>query len=899
MSVLAPPTPANENARLQALHALDALETADEPVFNALTRLVARLLDVPTAFISLIDENRQWFRACVGFGEQSGPRELSFCGHAILDPARATVVPDASRDPRFRDNPYVARDGIRFYVGMPLVTEEGYALGTLCAVDATPHPAPDEETLARLADLARLTVEHLRVRLVTRRLRAMEAERGRGRDLIDVVYHAADMGFLMIDHEHRVVDLNPRAAEICGRGVEALMGIPALELAARHQASEVRATLDRVFARGDRHSDVWLLHRDDGRVLPAQVVNELIELDDGERFVLATLSDLTDEQRRSRLTEDRARIMELVLRHAPMTALLDQVGITLCHQHPEALVVVVRSSGATHSLEYASEREEDIAALLPRLPLDPRQRPCHDSLRLNGVMVHPDLYADDCEAASREAARHLGVRSAWAFAIPGGNDETLGTLAVFHRDVQRTEPGDLEALREVGGLAALAMERRRLLDELSHRANTDALTGLPNRSLLQQRVGQALHALPEGETAALLLIDLDNFKLVNDALGHDAGDELLVQVAESLQRAVRPADTVARLGGDEFVVLLPRGGREAAARVAEKLRQAVTREVALQQEWTQVSPSIGIAMAPEHGEHFGDLLRAADAAMYSVKASGRNGHAFHDEQIRDAVQEAFRLSRDIRGGELASQLVVAGEARVNSAGELLAAQLGVRWLDPEHGLRDTAELLNQASRNGALEAVESFGLAALAECSAALARSAPTARPVYVITRGRIWDERFRERLVADLQCLPCPPELQLSLPGKANRDGIALLDAVARLREAIPGLRLSLGGLGGDQPSLGLVQALEPDAIVIDGSLFAELDADDAGRREAAHALLQPLVALGRALAPEIVADGIARPGQWAAAQQIGCDTGQGPLFADRLPEALRALLHLHDDPA
>lgn len=886
----------NENARLEALRALDALEIADEPVFNAVTRVVATLLGTPTAFISLVDENRQWFRACVGFGERSSPREISFCAHALLEPGRATVIPDASADPRFRDNPYVVQEGLRFYVGMPLTTEDGYALGTLCAMDREPHPQPSPEVLARLTDLARLTVEQLRVRLVTRRLRAIEAERGRGRDLIDVVYHAADMGFLMIDRDYRIIDLNPRAAEICGRTAEALVGSAAMGIAARHHASEARATFERVFARGDRHSDVWLLRRGDGRVVPAQVVNELIELDDGDRFVLATLSDITEEQRRSRLTEDRARILEMVLRHAPMTALLDQVGITLGHQHPEALVVVARGSGPALALEYASEREADVAALLPRLPLEPGQRPCRDSLRLNGVMVHPDLQAPDCEAACRDAARHLGVRSAWAFTIPGGGGEALGTLALFHRDGQRTEGADLEALREVGGLAALAMERRRLLDELSQRANTDALTGLPNRSLLQQRAEQALAELATGEAAALLLIDLDNFKLVNDALGHDAGDELLVQVADSLSHCLRPADTVARLGGDEFVVLLPRGGREAAARVAEKLRQAVTRELALHEHWTRISPSIGVALAPEHGSAFGDLLRAADAAMYSVKGSGRNGVAFHDETIRNAVQEAFRLSRGLRGGQLAEQLAVGSEARINSAGDLLAVQLRVHWLDPEHGLRDTTELLRQASRNGALEVVENLGLAALAECGRALAESAPQARSVYALARGRLWDERVAARLAEALARLPCPPELQLSLPAGAEAHAQALLDALEQLRAAVPGLRLSCGDFGGTQPGVRLLRALRPDALVLEAGLFREVDAGDPARRAQARALLAPLVTLGRALAPELVADGIERPGQWTAAQRLGCDTGQGPLFADRLPDALVALTGGHD---
>jgi len=894
--VIAASLPRNEKARLEALRALDALAVSDEPVFNAVTRVVASLLGTPTAFISLVDENRQWFRACIGLGQESSSREVSFCAHAILEPDRATVIPDAREDSRFRDNPFVTGGVVRFYVGMPLVTDEGHALGTLCAVDSEPRPRPSAETLARLADLARLTVEQLRVRLVTRRLRAIEAERGRGRDLIDVVYHAADMGFLMIDRDHRIIDLNPRATEICGRSAETLLGSAAMDIAARHHASEARATFERVFSRGDRHTDVWLLRRDDGRVLPAQVVNELIELDDGERFVLATLSDVTEEQRRTRLTEDRARVMEMVLRHTPMAALLDQVGVTLGHQHPEALVVVTRGSGPALALEYASEREADIAALLPRLPLEPGRRPCGDSLRLNGVIVHPDLQAAECDAAAREAARHLGVRSAWVFAIPGAAGEAFGTLAIFHRDVHRTEGPDLEALREVGGLAALAMERRQLLDELSRRANTDALTGLPNRSLLQQRAEQALAALPEGEALALLLIDLDNFKLVNDALGHDAGDELLEQMADSLTRAVRPADTVARLGGDEFVVLLPRGGREAAVRVAEKLRSAVTREVALQASWTRISPSIGVVLAPEHGATFGDLLRAADAAMYSVKGSSRNGVAFHDDSIRDAVQEAFRLSRGLRGDELAEQLAVGGEARVDSAGNLLAVQLRVRWLDPEQGVRDTGELLRQASRNGALEMVESLGLTALAECARTLAGSVPRARPVYALTRGRVWDERFVARLGEALARLPCPPELQLSLSAGTEEHPQALLDGVAWLRGEIPGLRVSVGGFGGAQPGLQLLSALRPDALVLDAALFRELDAGDPAPRSRAHALLEPLVALGRSLAPELVAEGIERPGQWAAAQQLGCDNGQGPLFADRLPNALVALTGGHD---
>ena len=265
------------------------------------------------------------------------------------------------------------------------------------------------------------------------------------------------------------------------------------------------------------------------------------------------------------------------------------------------------------------------------------------------------------------------------------------------------------AVTGIVGVATDVSERRRLEKELEHRAFHDSLTGLPNRDLLADRLGHALgRTQRRWDRVAVLFLDLDNFKVVNDSLGHDAGDELLVEVASRIRSVLRPEDTVSRLGGDEFVVLLENvTGETEATEVAERVIRALKPPILLGDEEVFVTASIGVALGTSVGGTTPEALLAdADAAMYRAKAKGRNGYELFRPEMRAAPARRLRLESDLRRalerGELT--LFYQPQALVET-GEIVGTEALLRWMHPERGLVGPAEFIGLAEETGLIVSI--------------------------------------------------------------------------------------------------------------------------------------------------------------------------------------------------
>ncbi|MDT8376164.1 MAG: sensor domain-containing diguanylate cyclase [Mariprofundaceae bacterium] len=244
------------------------------------------------------------------------------------------------------------------------------------------------------------------------------------------------------------------------------------------------------------------------------------------------------------------------------------------------------------------------------------------SIWIEDVTKHPNF-------PRAQMAAEAGVRAACAVPIFAGED-IIAVMEFFSGKTAKPDIDLLHLLENIGGLLGRVFERQRAAEQLSHMASHDSLTGLPNLSLGQDRLSGAIAmARRNGTKATLMFIDLDGFKLVNDTLGHSAGDQLLREISSRFSSCVREVDTVARIGGDEFIIILTSSeGREGAERVAQKVIAAVNEPFRLQEHHASVGVSIGIAIYPDHGEDSETLLTRADDAMYLVKAKGKNDYAF-------------------------------------------------------------------------------------------------------------------------------------------------------------------------------------------------------------------------------------------------------------------------------
>ena len=463
---------------------------------------------------------------------------------------------------------------------------------------------------------------------------------------------------------------------------------------------------------------------------------------------------------------------------------------------------------------------------------------------------------------------------------------TVASVAVVVASVGRQVAPAVVILAAAALLGALlrmvlAFRELRELVESRRQAVTDELTGLGNRRVLQDRLADLLLHRGTGEVVAVLLLDLDRFKEVNDALGHHVGDELLRRIGPRLAGVLRDDDTLVRLGGDEFALLLGPGADAVQHRaVAERVRESLRRPFRLEGVELHIDVSVGIALAPQHGTTVSGLLQRADVAMYEAKRS-RSGTAVYspdrDEHDRQRLQTIAELHVAIASGQLVCHYQPQCDL---SSGAIVGAEALVRWQHPRRGLLGPAKFLGLAAQVGLMPRLTHHVLrTALADCRAW--QQAGLELTVSVNLSGLTVGDADLADEVADLLAeheLP-PERLVLEVTEDAMLVGTgSAAEVVARLRDV--GVRLSLDDYGTGHSSLARLRKLPVHELKLDRSYIAGLGEDE---RDAA--IVSSTVALAHALGLSVVAEGVETPDDWHSLEALRCDRAQGFLLSEPLP--------------
>ena len=430
-------------------------------------------------------------------------------------------------------------------------------------------------------------------------------------------------------------------------------------------------------------------------------------------------------------------------------------------------------------------------------------------------------------------------------------------------------------------------ERRALEDRLRHQALHDSLTGLPNRNLLVDRLGHALSRTERrrGGRAAVLFMDLDGFKVVNDSIGHDAGDLLLVAVAERLEGCLRPEDTLARFGGDEFVVLIEEVKDPAeAVRVAERISEGFGSPFWLGERELYARASIGIATGDARTKTPEALLRDADTAMYRAKEAGGGGYEMFDPTMHQRALGRLELENDLRRAVEEDEFVVHYQPIVSlQTGELWGMEALVRWEHPERGLLNPDEFVPVAEESGL---VVPMGEAVLEEaCRQAVAwqRELPRTPPLAVsvnlsgrqLRRPDLQDVIRRALEGSGLSASSLGLDITETVYISALDANTAALDRIKAL-----GVRVSLDDFGSGYSSLSYLKRLPADILKVDKSFTRGL-----GLEIEDTAVVQTVVDLAHILGMEVVAEGVEIAEQETLLKEMGCDFGQGFHFSRPLP--------------
>ena len=433
--------------------------------------------------------------------------------------------------------------------------------------------------------------------------------------------------------------------------------------------------------------------------------------------------------------------------------------------------------------------------------------------------------------------------------------------------------------------------------QLERQAFTDSLTGIPNRALFEDRARHALdRTLRTSERVAVLMIDLDDFKLVNDGLGHASGDELIAAAAQRIDEATRPSDTVARLGGDEFAVLLETvRGLDDALTAAERIRGLFDAPFHLTGGEVRVSPSIGIALAQDSLDAE-ELLRRADLAMYRVKEHGKDGSAFFDPAMEDRAVDRLDVLNGLRKALERDELVVHYQPIVNlETGAVVAAEALMRWDRPGHGLVPPLDFIPFAEETGL---IQPMGAWILKEACTQARRwrddGAPTIMVGVNVSARQLMDPDFEHlvgRTLAETRLEPVALVLEVTESSVMQNPGVT----IAKLDRLVQtGVQLSLDDFGEGYSSLSHLQRLPVNGLKIARPFVKGLADPEADPR-----LVRGIIELAHSLGLHLVAEGIETTGQQDALLALGCRLGQGFLFARPLElPALRALLR-EQEPA
>ncbi|WP_199175644.1 EAL domain-containing protein [Telmatospirillum siberiense] len=674
--------------------------------------------------------------------------------------------------------------------------------------------------------------------------------------MFQAILDRCPVGIAVIDYDGNYVTVNPAYCAIYGYEPQEMVSHPFTMVFPVEDRQPILIRHQRFLSEGGKLGGEWTVVRRDGTVL--SVWSESVRFAKREGFFnrLVYVLDITERKK----TQEQMRIAATVYETSHEAILVTDGDNNIIAVNP----AFTRVTGY------------DFAEVVGRNP------------RIFKSGRHDDAFF-------REMWRSLNEEDMWIGEVwdrrKSGEDYVKELTITVVKDASGA------VLSYVGMFSDITL-RKKNEEIIWRQANFDAVTGLPNRHMFQDRLEQgARKATREGRIMALMLIDLDHFKEVNDSLGHRAGDALLAEVSFRIAGCLRAVDTVARLGGDEFAVIFSdlshaRDGE----RVARTLLASLAEPFFIERESVFVSASIGIAIFPDDSDSLEELFKNADQAMYAAKAAGRNCFSYFTPAMQQAALDRLRMSNDLRRALDAAQFEVHYQPIIHlMTGRVVKAEALVRWLHPTRGMIGPAEFIPLAEDTGLIVPLGDW---VARQAIARLAQWRRAFNPEFQIAVNQS-PAQFRSNDFTDVGWVQ---ELErYGLEGNAVvieiTEGL-LLNAEPRVNKNLlmfrdAGIQIAIDDFGTGYSSLAYLRKFDIDYLKIDRSFVEDLDGIGLD-------LCEAIVVMAHRLGLEVVAEGVETERQRDILARIGCDYAQGYLFSRPLPaESFTALLSAWPDPS
>lgn len=620
-------------------------------------------------------------------------------------------------------------------------------------------------------------------------------------------------------------------------------------------------------------------------------LGKLVESELQRQQVTELSNQLEEYQRRlartQKITRVRSAILEKVVNAVSLQDVLNDIVYAIENEFSEQICSILLLEDGKLKKGAAPSLPDFYNEAINGVEIGVGVGSCGNAAATNTLTIVEDISTHPFWASWKGLAAKAGVGSCWSQPIQDSKGQVIGTFAIYHKDKAIPSSEEIILIGQFAHIASIAVERELAKALIWKQANFDVLTGLPNRNLMLDHLQLAMvSADRDGEKVAVIFLDLDNFKDINDALGHDLGDKLLVECAERIKKALRAKDTVSRLGGDEFIIILNGiSGLSSVEAVVQKILDAIAKPYMLDLQRVHSSASLGITIYPDDGRDVTNLLKNADQAMYGAKGKGKNSYQYYTHEMQAAAIKRITLLNDLRYAVKNKELFIEYQPICNfDSKKVVKAEALLRWQHPEKGRIPPDEFIPLAEESGLIIEISNWVFDEVCRnikywksrfCSE-LQISINTSPSQYFNAESNIteWLNLLLDRGISARSILL---EVTENLLMEAN-------DMVSKklfeFRQA--GVDIALDDFGTGFSSISYLKKFPTDYIKIDKS-FVKSMTDVSNDK----VLCEAIIVLAKKLGISVVAEGVETQEQYDILKRMGCDYAQGYLIARPLSEA------------
>lgn len=610
----------------------------------------------------------------------------------------------------------------------------------------------------------------------------------------------------------------------------------------------------------------------------ARVFDVIYDDDSKPIRLLGTLTDATEVKREAAFNENHAKILEMIALGRDAVDIYDSIALMYEQRHPGLRCSMLELHDGTLLHGGAPSLPNAYCEAIHGLKNGPNVGSCGTSTFTGKRVIVENIETDPKWEKIKHVALPFGMRCCWSEPIKNSSGIVLGAFGMYYDYPSTPDDDDLNDMVSAARLAGIVMERDQDQKQIRQLAYTDQLTSLPSRRSFQLTLEKVIRKCSRHQHRfGLLYIDIDNFKQVNDSLGHDAGDELLKVVANHLKNTCREGDFVARLGGDEFCIITEEIDDYSTAEVARRCLQAVAQPFELLSRTYTPACSIGIAHYPDDGEDIGSLIKAADTSLYAAKESGKNQYTFYNPELGEKAQYLFQLESSLREAIKQQQLTLVYQPKIEVAtGKVLCLEALSRWHHPELGDVSPIEFIETAERIDMIKPHTEWVITTACRQLVKLKQHGFDELKMSVnISPNHFLDPSLPallKQIIAETGVTAA--DLQLEVTENVVQTDTRNLAVFNDLKKL--GIHLALDDFGTGYSSLASLKHLSVDSLKIDRYFISDF-LDDKN----VQILVKSMIEMGTALGYQLTAEGVETQKQFDALKAMGCMSVQGYLFS------------------